>query len=184
VKLTVHDPATAPAASRPLLDGIAADVGLVPNLAAAIATSPALLAAFDGLRRAVGGGELDPVLRETAGVAVGVAVDNAYGVAFHSTVLGRLGVAEEEIKRMRAGEAPADERAAAVYELARTLVVGRGKAADDAVAGAMAAGLAEAAILEVVAECVFASLVGLVDNLAGRVPLDAILQPRAWPAGG
>jgi alkylhydroperoxidase family enzyme len=184
VKLTVHDPGTAPAGSRPLLEGIAADIGLVPNLAAAVATSPALLAAFDGLRRAVGSGELDPVLRETAGVSVGVAVDNAYGVAFHSTVLGRLGVAEEEIKRMRAGEAPTADPAAAVYELARLLVVHRGKGAGDAVSRAAAAGLSEVAILEVVAECVFASLVGMVDNLAGRVPLDAFLQPRAWTAAG
>jgi alkylhydroperoxidase family enzyme len=183
VKLTVHDQDTAPAGSRALLEGIAADLGLVPNLAATAAASPALLAAFDGMRRAVGSGGLDPVLRETAGVAVGVAVDNAYGVAFHSTVLGRLGVAEEESKRMRAGEAPTDEAAAAVYELARQLVVHRGKVADDAVARASAAGLPDEAILEVLAECAFASLVGLVDNLAGRVPLDTFLQPRAWAAG-
>ena len=37
-----------------------------------------------------------------------------------------------------------------------------------------------AEILEVVTECVFASLVGIVDNLAGRVELDEFLQPRAW----
>jgi alkylhydroperoxidase family enzyme len=175
VKLTIHDHDTAPDASRPLLDGIAADVGVVPNLAAAIAASPALLAAFDGLRRAVGSGELDPVLRETAGVAVGVVVDNAYGVAFHSTVLGRLGVDEREIERMRAGERPADPRIAAVYDLARQLVTHRGK-----VDTLDQTGLSDVEILEVVAECAFASLVGLVDNLAGRVPLDDFLQTRAW----
>jgi Carboxymuconolactone decarboxylase family len=114
MKLIIHDTDTAPARSKLLLEGIGADVGMVPNLAAGIAESPTLLAAFDGMRRAVGSGDLDPVLRETAGLAVGVAVDNAYGVAFHSTVLGRLGVAEAEIQRMRAGEEPAGEPAAAV----------------------------------------------------------------------
>ena len=84
--LTTDD---APAASRAVLDGIAADLGLVPNLAAATAASPALLAGFDGLRRAVASAKLDPVLREIAGVAVGVAVGNRYGVAFHSTMLGK-----------------------------------------------------------------------------------------------
>jgi alkylhydroperoxidase family enzyme len=182
VRLTIHDPETAPEASRPLLDGLAADVGVVPNFAAAIAEAPALLAAFDGMRRAIGSGELDPVHREAAGVAVGVAVDNEYGVAFHSTVLGRLGVAEDEIKRMRAGEEPADEPTAAAYALARQLAVHRGKVDDATVARAVAAGLTTVQILEVVAETAFASLVGLVDNLALRVPLDEFLQPRAWTA--
>jgi alkylhydroperoxidase family enzyme len=184
VHLTIHTPDTAPADSRPLLAGIAADLGLIPNLAAGIATSPTLLAAFDALRRAVGSATLDPVHREAAGIAVGVTVDNAYGVAFHSTVLSRLGVADDEIKRMRVGEEPADEPTAAVYALAQTLAAHRGKLADAAVNRAAAAGLSTEQILEVVAETVFASLVGMIDNLAGRVPLDEFLRRRAWQPSG
>ena len=60
-----------------------------PTWPAVTAASPTLLAAFDALRRTVGDPTFDPVHREIAGVAVGVAVDNAYGVAFHSTVLGK-----------------------------------------------------------------------------------------------
>lgn len=178
--LTIHTTATAPAQSKAVLEGIAEDLGFVPNLAASVAASPALLAGFDGLRRAVGGGELDPVLRETAGVAVGVAADNRYGVAFHSTVLTSLGVADEEVERMRSGDEPADSRGAAVYALARELVLTRGKVADGTVRRATEAGLSAGDILEVVAECTFAGLVGTIDNLAGRVPLDDFLQPRAW----
>lgn len=184
MQLTIHTRATAPAGSRPLIDGIVADLAVLPNLAAAIAASPALLTAFDGMRRAVGSGSLDPVHREAAGVAVGVVVDNAYGVAFHSTVLAQLGVADEEIKRMRAGEEPVDEPTAAVYALARQLALHRGKVDDAAVTRVETAGLDTAQILEVVAETAFASLVGLIDNLAGRVPLDGFLQPRAWAATG
>jgi alkylhydroperoxidase family enzyme len=177
VKLIIHDRHTAPAGSRPLLDGIEADLGVVPNLAAAIATSPVLLAAFDGLRRAVGSGRLNPVHREAAGVAVGVVVDNEYGVAFHSTVLGRLGVAAEDIARMRGGQPPADEATAAVYELARHIALHRGAVDEEVIT---AAGLSDTEVLEVLAECAFATLVGLVDNLAGRIPLDEFLQPQTW----
>jgi alkylhydroperoxidase family enzyme len=179
--LTIHTTATAPPASKATLEGIEADLGLVPNLAASIASSPALLAGFDGLRRAVAGGELDPVAREVAGLAVGVAVDNAYGVAFHSTVLGRLGVDEAEIERLRANQRPADSRLAAVHALARELVLGRGKVADATIEAALAAGLTTEEVLEVVLECTFAGLVGAVDNLAGRVPLDDFLATRRWP---
>ena len=67
----------APTDSRPLLDGIASDLGFVPNMAGTIAASPTLLSAFDGMRRAVGDETFNPVHREVAGLAVGVAVDNA-----------------------------------------------------------------------------------------------------------
>jgi alkylhydroperoxidase family enzyme len=180
MQLTIHTTESAPPASKPILDGIASDLGLVPNMAAAIATSPALLSAFDGLRRAVQSAELDATSREVAGVAVGVAVDNHYGVAFHSTVLGELGIEEADLERMRAGRPPADDRLAAVYDLARQIALSRGKGDDDAVARARQAGYSSSEILEIVAECTLAGLVGVVDNLAGHVKLDEFLIARAW----
>ena len=173
---------TVPVESKAIVDGIADDLGFVPNLAATAAASPTLLQAFDALRRAVGSAELDPVLREVTGLAVGVAVDGAYGAAFHSTILAKLGVADADIDRMRAGQAPSDARAAVVHDLARALVLGRGKVDDAVLARVEAAGLTTVDVLEIVTECVFASLVGIIDNLAGRVELDAFLAPRAWTA--
>lgn len=128
MKLTIHTADTAPPASRPVLQGVADDLGLVPNLAGAIAESPTLLAVFDA---------------------------------------------------MRGGRPPADPAAAAVYALARDVVLTRGKVDDEVVDRALTAGLSPAAVLEVVAECAFAGLVGTVDNLADRVPLDEFLAPRA-----
>lgn len=180
--LKIHTTDSAPAESRPLLEGIAQDLGFVPNLAAVIAGSSTLLAGFDGLRRAVGSGTLDPGLREAAGLAVGVAVDNAYGVAFHSTVLSNLGLADDQIERMRSGAEPADPRTAAVYQLARELVLTRGKVTASTLRRASDVGLSTVEILEIVTECTFAGLVGLIDNLAGRVDLDEFLVPRAWSA--
>ena len=178
--LPIHTLDGAPADSRAVLDGIAADLGFVPNLAAAAAAAPALVSGFDGLRRAVASAKLDPVLREVAGLAVGVAVDNHYGVAFHSTVLGKLGFGESQIKLLRQGAAPADAMAAAVAALAREVVLNRGKLTASTLDAATAAGLSAEAVLEVVLECAFASLVGLIDNIAGHVELDAFLQPQAW----
>lgn len=178
--LPIHTLDGAPADSRAVLDGIAADLGFVPNLAAAAAAAPALVTGFDGLRRAVASAKLDPVLREVAGLAVGVAVDNHYGVAFHSTVLGKLGFGESQIKLLRQGAAPADAMAAAVAALAREVVLNRGKLTASTLDAATAAGLSAEAVLEVVLECAFASLVGLIDNIAGHVELDAFLQPQAW----
>jgi alkylhydroperoxidase family enzyme len=171
---------TAPDESLPILEGIKADLGLVPNLAATVAASPALLAGFDGMRRAVAATKVDPVDREVAGLAVGVAVDNRYGVAFHTTRLANLGVGEDDLAAMRAGRPPAGSRPAAVYEFARALVTGRGKVDAAIVDRLTGEGASTADFLDLLAESAFASLVGLVDNLAGGVPLDAFLVPRAW----
>jgi alkylhydroperoxidase family enzyme len=180
MELTIYSAENAPDGSKAILDGIAADLGFVPNMAGTAAGSPALLSAFDGLRRAVHSGRLDPIAREVAGVAVGVAVDNKYGVAFHSTVLASLGVDDTEIERMRADKPPSDARLAAVYELARSIVLGRGKVDAETASRATAAGVTTPEILEIVAECTFAGLVGTIDNLADRVELDEFLMPRAW----
>lgn len=171
---------SAPAASQPILDGIAADLGFVPNLAATIAASPTLLAGFDGLRRAVSDDSFNPVHREIAGVAVGVAVDNAYGVAFHSTILTRLGVDQQDIEAMRGGSEPGDELHAAVYAFATALVIDRGTVPKTVLRRALDAGLQPADLLQLVTECAFASLVGLIDNLAGRIELDEPLRPLSW----
>lgn len=181
MQLAIHTLDDAPADSRPLLEGIAADLGLVPNLAATAAASPALLAGFDGLRRAVAVTKLDPALREVAGLTVGVAVDNHYGVAFHSTMLAGLGVDEADIAAMRDGNAPSDATQAAVHDLARDIVTGRGHVPDSTVDRAAEAGLATETILEVLLECTFAGFVGMLDNLADQVELDGFLAARAWP---
>jgi alkylhydroperoxidase family enzyme len=180
MNLTIHTLDDAPAESRSVLAGIASDLGLVPNLAAVAAASPPLLSGFDGLRRAVAATKLDPVLREVAGLTVGVAVDNHYGVAFHSTMLASLGVDEAQIQLIRDGSAPDESAAAAVHALAHEVAVDRGKVAEATLARAAAAGLSDADILDIVLECVFASMVGVIDNLAGHVTLDAFLAPRAW----
>ena len=70
-----------------------------------------------------------------------------------------------------------------VYAVAHDVAVHRGKVTDDVVRRAHDAGLSDSALLQLVAECVFAGLVGIVDNLAGRVALDEFLQPQAWKAG-
>ncbi|MDT3440718.1 MULTISPECIES: carboxymuconolactone decarboxylase family protein [unclassified Pseudofrankia] len=179
MKLTVHTAESAPAEAAALLRGIADDLGVVPNMAAAMASSPALLAGFDGLRRALGTARLPRQEREIAGLAVGVAVDNAYGVAFHSTMLDQLGAGASDVDAMRGGREPDQPRAAAVYALARSIALGRGKVDDTVLDRASSVGLDDSLILDIVLECALASLVGTVDNLADRVEIDGFLHARA-----
>jgi alkylhydroperoxidase family enzyme len=182
MELVLHTTETAPEASRQVLEGIQETFGFIPNLAASAAGSPALVSGFDGLRRAAAATVIDPVDREVAGLAVGVHARNHYGVAFHSTMLGRLGVGEREIEAMRAGTPPADPHLAAVYEFAAEVTTRRGAVEDKTVTRLHEAGFSTAGILDILTECAFATVVGLIDNVAGQVPLDPFLQPSAWSA--
>jgi hypothetical protein len=163
MNLHILTPDDAPAASRQVLDGIAADLGFIPNLAAVTAVSPTLLSAFDTLRRTVSDPSFSPVHREIAGLAVGVAV----GVAFHSTVLGGLGVEAADIDATRSGSDPNDSVHGAVYAFAGDVAARRGKVTDDVIRRAHDAGLTDAALLQLVAECVFAGLVAILRRPAG-----------------
>jgi hypothetical protein len=92
-------------------------------------------------------------------------------------------VDEGEVDAMRAGCEPADPVHAAVYAIARDVVLQRGRVDDDILRRAEDAGLTDTDLLRLVAECTFAGFVGTVDNLAGRVPLDEYLRPRQWKSG-
>jgi hypothetical protein len=72
-------------------------------------------------------------------------------VAFDSTVLASLGVDDTELERMLANKPPSDASLAAVYELARSILLHRGKVDDVAVSRATAAGVTSQEILEIVA---------------------------------
>ena len=60
------------------------------------------------------------------------------------------------------------------------LVLDRGRVDPTVIDAAREVGFSTADILDVVTECTFAGLVGVVDNLADRVELDPFLEPRAW----
>ena len=66
------------------------------------------------------------------------------------------------------------------YRIARDIVLNRGKEPAETVARVAAAGFSTEHVLDVAAECAFAGLVGVMDNLADRVDLDGFLAPRAW----
>ena len=95
-------------------------------------------------------------------------------------VLSALGVDDAEIAAMRRGSEPRDTCLAAVYALARAVVLDRGAVGEDVLRRARDVGLTGADVLQIVAECTFAGLVGTVDNLAGRVELDPPLAAHAW----
>ena len=180
MKLMIHSFETAPEPSRGTLAGIAGDLGFVPNLAATVATSPALLDALMGCGAPLPGPGSTPCTAKWRGWRRASQSTTPTGSPSTPPSSTDWASPRPTSTRCRAGNEPSDPIHAAVYALAQAVVADHGQVPAEVVDRANRAGLDDEAILEVVAECTFAGLVGTIDNLADRVELDGFLAPRAW----
>ena len=173
----IHTLETAPEGSQALLQGLEDQLGFVPNLAATMAESPALIEAFLGLRSAASKGSLDRVEREIVAVSVAAETGCSYCVAAHSTFALKVGAAPEVVEAARAGTSIADARLQALSSFARAV------AARKAIAGPTAelakAGLTSAQLLDALVSIAVPMLAGSLFHIAG-VRLDAAFEPQAW----
>lgn len=78
--------AEAPAASQPLLEGVQAQLGMVPNLFRLVALSPAALQGYLGIGAALGKGALPAATRERIAFAVAEANRCGYCLSAHTYI--------------------------------------------------------------------------------------------------
>jgi hypothetical protein len=171
----IHTMTTAPKASQPILERLQETLGVIPNMAAAIATSPPLLQAFAALRAAA----------EAPTWPTSSARPSDWPSASPSTT-PMASRSTPPCSRASTSTTPMcsgcgkGNRLAAVYTYARSLAVNRG-AIDDAVrAEAWYAGIDHRLALDITTEATFATLIGYVDALTERVELDGFLADNAW----
>lgn len=179
-KFQVHRPDTAPEASRPLLDGLQRELGMIPNLAASMAESPELLRGFLDIREVFYGGTFD------AGEIQVLALTNAYEngcrycMALHSRLAANAGVEKPVIAALRRGQTPRDDaRLAALSDFSRALVRKRGHVSEADVDAFAAAGFTKAQALEVV----LGVAVSVLPNFAHQLtdgPIDDAFRSTLW----
>jgi len=177
LQFTIHTAPTAPPASQKLLSGLQEQVGFIPNLAATMAGSPALLQAFLGLRQAAGATSWDPVSRELLSIAVGVEAGCRYCVAAHSTFARKSGASPEAVEAARSGKPLPDPRLESLVAFARAVVRRQGvRARAEELAKT---GIGPAQILDLLALIAVPALAGMVAELT-EVELDTAFRPQAW----
>jgi alkylhydroperoxidase family enzyme len=174
----IHTIESAPEGSRQALAGLRQAFGLVPNLAATMATSPPLLNSFVAAFGQFGGGSFTGGERQTLLLSNAVANGSAWPVAFHSTLALKEGVDPADVAAVRKGSVPADPRLAALSALTRALIDKRG-ALDEADMKAFT----PAEILEVVTGIAISTMANYTANVA-RPALEEPFRPQAWTGGG
>ncbi|WP_293762092.1 peroxidase-related enzyme [uncultured Aquitalea sp.] len=142
--------ADAPAASRPLLEAVNKQFGIVPNLFRLVANSPQALEGYLALSGALNRGTLPAQTRERIALAVAEINQCAYCLSAHSYLGKNLAKLDDaEILANRRG-ASTDAKADAAVRFAALIAHERGHIGPDALQAVKDAGYSEAQIIEIV----------------------------------
>lgn len=157
----------APAAARPMLEGVKRQLGTVPNLFRLVATSPAALEGYVGLSAALGKGTLPAATRERIALAVAEMNGCGYCLAAHS-YLGRhvAHLDDAELAANRRGTS-LDPTAAAAVRFAAAVVRERGHVSDAELQAVRGAGYDAAQVIEIVLHVALNTWTNYVNVVAG-----------------
>ena len=149
-RITPVDESNTPEGSVPLLEGVKAKIGKVPNLFGTLAHSPAAFGSYLASGEALGKGELGAALHEQIAVAIAGANACGYCASAHTAIGKMHGVSADELAKNLEGES-SDPKSGAAIRFARAVVVKRGFVSDTDLADVRSAGLGDGAIAEIVA---------------------------------
>lgn len=140
----------APEASRPLLDAVKKQIGMVPNLFRLVSLSPAALEGYLALSGALAKGALPAATRERIALAVAEVNGCSYCLSAH-TYLGKnlAKLDDAEIAANRSGSST-DPRADAAVRFAVKIVYERGHVGEADLAAVKLAGYTDAQVIEIV----------------------------------
>ena len=125
-QIRIVDPSQATGKSKELLTALQNNIKSVPNLAKALANSPAALKAWMEFDGALGKGSLNAKLRQEIALAVGQKNGCEYCVSAH-TVIGKFtGLTDQQILNSRQGQGTSPKETAALT-FARELLEKRGQ---------------------------------------------------------
>ena len=149
-QIKIVDPAQATGMSKELLTALQNKIKSVPNLAKALANSPAALKAWIDFEGALAKGSLNAKLRQEIALAVGQKNGCEYCVSAH-TVIGKLtGLTDQQTLSSRNGQGTSP-KATAALAFARELLEKRGQVPASSVLALRDQGFTDGAIAEIVA---------------------------------
>ena len=179
-RFTAHTAESAPAASRPMLEGIKRSFGFVPNLFGVFAESPAALRGGLAIYEAFSASSLAPVEQQLVMLAASEANDCRYCVAAHSTLAKRAAKVDPALVDATRRRAPlADAKLDALVTFTRKVVEQRGMLAETEVGAFLDAGYTRAQVIEVLLGVGMKTFNNYVDHIA-HVPLNDQFKAEAW----
>ena len=170
--------AAAPAASKPIMEGIQKSFGFVPNLMATFANSPEMLRGYLALDAEWDKTSFTPQERNFALLAASLENECGYCTAAHSTVAKVFQkVPAETVAAIRAGQPTDDQKTDALITLVRELVSKRGHASRATIDHFLAAGFTKTQVMELLMAVALKTISNYLDHI-NPAPLDAVFMPE------
>jgi uncharacterized peroxidase-related enzyme len=160
------DPEKATGEAQQLLAAVNDKFGMVPNLARALAISPAALKGYLALGEALEGSLLPAKLREQIALTVSQANGCSYCLAAHCAIGKTVGLSNSELSDARQSSSP-DSKVNAALRLAKQLVEDRGRVSEEYLTRVRRAGYGDAAITEIVAIVAWKTFSNYFNHVAG-----------------
>jgi uncharacterized peroxidase-related enzyme len=165
--------ATAPDASKPVLEGIQKGFGFIPNLMATFANSPAVLKGYLALDAQWE--QTGFTAQERNLVLLVASLENGCGycTAAHSTIAKAFQkVPAETVSAIRAGSPTGDEKLDALVALVRESVSQRGHTKPETIERFLAAGYSKPQVMELLLGIALKTISNYLDHI-NPAPLDA-----------
>lgn len=168
----------APAGSRPLLESVKKQLGVVPNMFRLVSSSPAALEGYLGLSAALNKGALPPPTRERIALAVAEINGCDYCLSAHTYIGKNLAKLDDaEIIANRNG-ASKDPRADAAVRFAVKVARERGHVSESDVNALKSADYDNAQVIEIVLHVALNTWTNYINEVA-KTDIDFPLIPAA-----
>lgn len=165
-RIKAIEPDQATGRAKELLDAVSDKYGMVPNLARALANSPAALQAYLAFGEALEGSALSAKLREQIALTVSQANGCSYCVAAHCAIGKSVGLSDSELTDARQSSSP-DSKVDAALRFALQLVESRGWVDAEEIDRVRRAGYGDAEITEIVAIVAWKTFSNYFNHVAG-----------------
>jgi alkylhydroperoxidase family enzyme len=175
----IHTIESAPEGSKSALRGLYQAFGMIPNLAATMANSPALVSSFVAAFGQFSGGTFSAGERQVLLLTNAVTNSSPWAVAFHSTMALKEGVDPRDVDAVRRRTRPHDPRLAALSTLTRTLIEKRGHLDDLDIKAFTTAGFGRDQVLEVITGLAISTMASHTGNITAP-PLEEPFRAQAW----
>ncbi len=148
-----------------LLEAVKKSMGMVPNMIATMAQSPAVLQAYLKFNQSLAGGSLPAALRQQISLAVSEANQCNYCLSAHTFLGSKAGLSESDLLDARHGTAT-DEKTNAALVFARKIVEDRGHVSDENLEEVRRAGYSDGEIAEIVANVALTTFTNYFNRVA------------------
>lgn len=182
MKIEFHTIENAPQAARQDLQNVKDAFGVLPNIFAGFAASPAAVKSY----MAIAGNlkshaSLTPIEQQVVYIAVSAENGCDYCVAAHTAGAAKVNMPADVLESLRHQKPINDEKLEALRGFALAMVEQRGYMSDDQMAAFSGAGFKQAELLDVITILAHKTMSNYFNHIA-KTPLDEMFKPLAWQA--